>query len=90
MTCIGCSDRDRTYTWADMKPKKRSLMEVVYIHARARADRLWKIYCQSVDMWVEKKMYNTMDEFEELCKQADLKAHMMYVKLNGVNLEDGE
>ena len=90
MTCIGCSDRDRTYTWADLKPKKRAPLEVEYIKAREEADRLWKQHCQSVDMWVENRMYETMDAHEELCKQADLKAHMMYVKLNGVNVEDGE
>ena len=87
--CIGLSNRDPVKIFNNI-PKVRAPLEVEYIKAQAEADRLWKVYCQSVDMWVENQMYNTMDEFEELCKQADLKAHMMYVKLNGVNIEDGE
>ena len=86
---INVSDRDPVKIFNNV-PKSRAPLEVEYIKAQAEADRLWKVYCQSVDVWVENQMYNTMDEFEELCKQADLKAHMMYVKLNGVNVEDGE
>ena len=90
MTAIGCSDRDRTYTWADLKPKKRAPLEVEYIKAQQEAERLWKQHCQSVDMWVENRMYETMDAHEELCKQADLRAHILYTRINGVNVEDGE
>jgi len=90
MAVIGLSDRDRTYTWADLKPKVRAPLEVEYIKAQQEADRLWKVYCQSVDLWVANQMYATMDEFEELCKQADLKCHILYVRLNGANVEDGE
>ena len=92
MTCIGCSDRDRTYTWADVDAmqRRRSPLEVEYIKAQQEAERLWKQHCQSVDMWVENRMYETMDAHEELCKQADLKAHILYTRINGVNVEDGE
>ena len=92
MTAIGVnvSDRDRTYTWADLKPKKRAPLEVEYIKAQGEAERLWRQYADNVDYWLTYHMIDTMNEHEELCKQADLKAHMMYVKLNGVNVEDGE
>ena len=88
--CIGCSDRDRTYTWADLKPKVRAPLEVEYIKAQQEAERLWRQYTDNVDYWLTYHMIDTMNAHEELCKQADLKAHMMYVKLNGVNVEDGE
>ena len=89
MAVIGLSDRDPVRIFNNV-PKVRAPLEVEYIQAQAEAERLWKLYCQSVDLWVANQMYTTMDEFEELCKQADLKAHIIYVKLNGVNVEDGE
>jgi len=89
MAVIGLSDRDPVRIFNNV-PKVRAPLEVEYIQAQAEAERLWKLYCQSVDMWVANQMYTTMDEFEELCKQADLKCHIIYVKLNGVNVEDGE
>ena len=84
--CIGTSD----YGWADLTPKKRAPLEVEYIKAQQEADRLWKQYTDNVDYWLTYRMIDTMNDHEELCKQADLKCHIIYVKLNGVNVEDGE
>ena len=84
--CISISD----YGWADLRPKVRAPLEVEYIKARDEADRLWKQYTDNVDLWLTNRMIDTMNDHEELCKQADLRAHIIYVKLNGVNVEDGE
>ena len=77
---IGCSDREPVTVY-NPTVRYRTPLEIAYREAQDEADHKWKSYTMMVDLWIANKDYEKMDAEEELCKLADLKAHVLYKQM---------
>ena len=75
--CIGLSERDRVYTWADLKPVKKHADLVAYEIARDAAEDKYRQWTGKVDDWIAKKQYDEMNEALDECKRLELNAMQM-------------
>ena len=79
---VGCSDRDRIYTWADLKPKQKSADLVAYEIANNAAQESYRNWCKKVDDWIAKGEYDEMNEQEDVCKRLELHAQQLHKQMN--------
>jgi DNA-directed RNA polymerase subunit RPC12/RpoP len=86
---VGCTSRDPV-TVFNPRPKHRTPAELAYIDARMEADEKWHNYTHMVDSWIANGMYQTMDEYEDLCKRLDLQEHILYKRIHCNHLEVDE
>ena len=80
MIGMNVSEREAPTTYTPSF-RKRTPLEIAYREAQDEADHKWKNYTMMVDVWIANKDYEKMDAEEELCKQADLKAHVLYKQM---------
>jgi len=82
MIGINVSERDRTYTWSDLKPKQKSADLVAYEIARDLEQEKYREYCKRVDEWIANKQYDEMNEFLDECKRLEVNARQLYKQMN--------
>jgi hypothetical protein len=78
---INVCERDRVYTWADLKPRRKNADLVAYEIARDTAQETYRNWCKKVDTWIERREYDEMNEQEDECKRLELHAQQLYKQL---------
>jgi len=82
MAAIGAyvSDRDHTYGWESVAPRKRTPAEIRYIEARDNAVEMWREHNKNVDFWIERGDYAAILDSGLKCQEADALAHKLYIQ----------
>lgn len=82
--CIGVSEIDRTYTWADLPVKHLPPCVIEYRIARDKSQEMDREFCRKVDQWIANGQYEEMDDFWEQCKRAEIHALQLHERMNNV------
>ena len=78
---INVCERDRVYTWADLKPKQKNADLVAYEIARDIEQEQYREWTDKVDSWVANGQYEEMEEELDKCKRLELHAQQLHKQM---------